>query len=1216
MERATEEVSLDFTLIKALRIMVPHVTRSRCLSILDEAKQAFNISDDMKSLSLFDCAVRYPSTLLPYLQQKYKLFFLVVWTLLKGKDRITRLLFDGRHAFHDQYRGWTVHYMALKKNKALHLYTKDPSQWLRLHVGYLTQQHRSHQPLIMLLELDSLPSTIPADPQNKEELVSFLQLYTPPHTKVHVMYDYGPKQTCCKMWYETFPTPGVPLQKALFLRAYPNEHYSLVFAKDVKATDKTQTKMNDKYERYQTSWKTTREKEQQEADPYQQCRTSSVGLCRTGLNLAYDLGIIKTKQALLYLSEALAKTQSSLFIFVDDQHHLRFATYHDVEKTFSTQVFCCQNDCQDLDSDLSRQQQQYEHQQRNKAAHTMLSFWTRVWERRMRWIERRKYLLKNVMDQLNVYLPNYQRAKRPMQTPFVRCMASLKSIILQQRIYMYSSQDSHLHAIKFYLADFAHQTLPRCRGVTVKAQADSTLTTLSISGLTVVNLYNYFDGKDDTFFITSNENHSISKIVSGPKPSEVFIVHKQKDLRTHHCASAITNNANKMTLYSYCKEKGKEWAKHILQSWTNFGLYLLNTFNHEVHGQINYSSASFLGFQCLWTSYTGMAGPLAHALEKTKPFYEDLIRKASRGGFMYSTEDALDKGQPLDSSSGNHLAQSIAEMDLTSAYGYAASKALMPTGFCTGFRTSEKTKFIERLDIHGRRHRSFEFRAVYKTIYDLVQKEHGSIRTVYSNYSPFGIFCLGPYPIDLAIITEQGHLLLYQMDGAYCHACPTCPPRNYYLNGQTHQQVREKTDKRDTVTRFWMDQINAVIKYTIIQDCCTPGYNSTALEATFKAVPELAQLVKGYHITDELNHGCPISQLISRITLPSSSDFTFIAQANISIHDEHVSRPLIVYEPRQEKCTRQYLANEGTVLLTRDYLQWLLAVFGKSCTVHSIDWILFYATEPIWNHLFQKLTQWRSTTKDPVLVSFLKRIINLTCGFFGARTTQRDKTSYRLVNTLPKAYAFFRQVPDTAYTMDVGNNSYFLLETKPWPKHYIYRKASKSALPMFLTVVEYGKLRLVQILHFIHRHTCPGHFRLLYSNIDNIIYSLAHADTLEDAICINARDSFNATKHLYLTSAEPDQIKLPGMAELKWIRKGNVDWKFITVRTQHYCLIVSETDDQDNVHKTSGWSNLSSLEAYQTAKQILNGNAVTIVQTRRIQKKSNMLTHPVQLTFC
>jgi len=114
---------------------------------------------------------------------------------------------------------------------------------------------------------------------------------------------------------------------------------------------------------------------------------------------------------------------------------------------------------------------------------------------------------------------------------------------------------------------------------------------------------------------------------------------------------------------------------------------------------------------------------------------------------------------------------------------------------------------------------------------------------------------------------------------------------------------------------------------------------------------------------------------------------------------------------------------------------------------------------------------------------------------------------------------------------------------------------------------------------------------------------------------MDVRAHFDATKHLFLSSTEPNSVKSPGMAELKWIRKGDCDWKFITIRTQHYCLVVSENEHKDNIHKTSGWSNLSTMEVYQAAKNILNGKRINITQTRRIHKRSNMLTHQVQFVY-
>jgi hypothetical protein len=172
---------------------------------------------------------------------------------------------------------------------------------------------------------------------------------------------------------------------------------------------------------------------------------------------------------------------------------------------------------------------------------------------------------------------------------------------------------------------------------------------------------------------------------------------------------------------------------------------------------------------------------------------------------------------------------------------------------------------------------------------------------------------------------------------------------------------------------------------------------------------------------------------------------------------------------------------------------------------------------------------------------------------------------------------------------------------------------------MFLTVVEYGKLRLVQLIHYIQRYVVPRHFKVLYSNIDNIIIVLANADTLEQAIIASKQNEFDKTKHLYFTSSinctqQFKHVKSPGMAELKWIRTGQDNWKFITIRTQHYCL-VADNDESHNVHKTSGWSNISSKEAFLAAQRILNGHMVDLMQTRRINKRSNMNTHQVQFLY-
>ncbi len=103
------------------------------------------------------------------------------------------------------------------------------------------------------------------------------------------------------------------------------------------------------------------------------------------------------------------------------------------------------------------------------------------------------------------------------------------------------------------------------------------------------------------------------------------------------------------------------------------------------------------------------------------------------------------------------------------------------------------------------RHKSFEFRAVYYTLANL-EPQHANIRTVYSNFSPMGLFYVDKYPADLVIVYNDGSVDLYQFDGHYVHGCGQgcAQKKQRYVDGQTHDQVRAKTEKRDTAFEQWI----------------------------------------------------------------------------------------------------------------------------------------------------------------------------------------------------------------------------------------------------------------------------------------------------------------------------------------------------------------------------------------------------------------------------
>jgi hypothetical protein len=483
------------------------------------------------------------------------------------------------------------------------------------------------------------------------------------------------------------------------------------------------------------------------------------------------------------------------------------------------------------------------------------------------------------------------------------------------------------------------------------------------------------------------------------------------------------------------------------------------------------------------------------------------------------------------------------------------------------------------------------------------------------------------------VVTEKGQFLFYQMDG---HGCPgNCDQLENYVKGQTHQQVRKKTQLRDKATMEWINAINTNnncmmkgkqprsdvfirrAKYKIIYDCHMDGYYPSALEYHFYNTPNLAKTMEGYRVIESLGKTLNPKKLESLMNNSPSKDFTFIAKATIKVANLpeelfHPDGPLIVYHPRPDKYTKHSLSNFGSIVLTRDYYEWLKKTFDTVLLL-DLEWALFYKTEPIFNQIYNDLIQLRSSSKDVVLASFYKRMTNLSCGFFGTHTSQTNKTTYRLVDRPPSRYQYFRHHFDVNYTADVGKASYILLETHTWPKGSTHRKVSNSAVVMFLCIIEFGKLRLMQVLNFLQRHIQPSQFRLLYSNIDNLVFALGNANTLVEAIHPSRTVSFNAERNQFLAE---EGVKTPGKVELEWIRNENCGWKFITLRTQHYCLIVSQSHENNGpLHKTSGWTHLSSPKAYELAKNILAGRQIKLVQTRRINKKCNMDTHQVEFTY-
>ena len=1259
-------------------------------------------------MAFVDFVERFPLAV-ESVQKKWAIRLVVVANKKSSSYKRFMLLYDGRHGVldNDSNEEAPLCCFVIAKNKKLQLETNKVDNLPRLHCNNFRSKSfgLSQIPLWQFL-VEPNPAAAAAaansnakgqkeDPQDLKQLHAYVEQFRPPKTKVYINYVTGIKKNSQRNhWYENpqpvsdqNPQHPLNMDRVVCLEARSGPDYTITYSMEhnpsVERSFRHFEKMTLDAIRFQflmTAIEKQKQGESHANNPFQANNSTAVSVKRTGLNLAYDLGLI-TREELTDISNRLADTYGSLFLFLDDRSHLRHITYCDRNHTFHEFLPCFEYDCySDYETyGMTEKQEDEDNKWRDKASKTMSEFFVKIWHCRTEWVNKRQDILQPLIDRLQTTL-NMDISPKPrsfakaakktkkLASPYLNCLNDIKKVVHSHRLLLCSERDSHLHSLKFFLGHFAYQTFPQCRGVAVKASTDSTLISLAIPGLTIFNLNTYFDSQSDLDFYAPLRNPWV-----GPIPQAQLFDHHKK-LVQFQAPVHMTLDSPPLPLSLYCRQRGFQFAKFILTAWIQFGQFVLSSFLHEVHGQTSYVSASYLAFQCVWSKYTLLAGHLAQPVERTKHHHEILLREHSRGGFMYSIRDAINQGDILipstqgrqaeeenQSSQEDHYeecmepsdqesvirAQAIAEWDIISSYGHSATQSHLPAGFCTGYKKlNPNDSHLTRVDNRAR-HRSFEFRAVYKTLDDMTRKEGIKIRTAYHNYSPRGIFNVGKFPLDLAVITEDYRLILVQFDGNYCHSCPKCPinpDRPCFVNGQTHEQVRKRSEKRDAVILSWANAVNDATKnisggirvsYEIIYDCHSLGMTTDALESSFKTEPILAQLVKGYAVSEKLGRSFTVPDFQRVIsagwgssTALHADSFTFIAKASVTISPEkgHCSKEadesLIVFEPLSEpnRPAQQKLASKGSVLLTRDYYDWLSLTYGDRFQLNDLEWVLFYKSEKAMNQVYGTLTQMRAATSRPLLATFLKRLINVSAGFMGARSSPTNKTTFKIVRGLPKNYAPYRHHIDFDYRMNLDDSQYYVLETKPWPKvPHPLRQTSKSALPMFVTIVEYGKLRIIQILRFLLEHVKPGWLRICYGNVDNSLCVIGNADTLEEAIDPQKWSSFTTLRSQFLN--ESPLSRTPGLAELKWIRNGPCGWKFVTVRTQHYCLILPSQEDNDpsaaggHLHKTSGLSGLSSVASYYNALKMLQKQPVSIPQMRRTNKRFNVDTKQVVFEY-
>jgi hypothetical protein len=849
-------------------------------------------------------------------------------------------------------------------------------------------------------------------------------------------------------------------------------------------------------------------------------KSSAITVKLCGLNLAYSLGCC-TKNEFLNYHNQLSDCFAYMWFEYDEMDTIRFVTVYSNSQIFQREI---------------------------KNSYS--------WNEIFNYLLKEKDALQRKKESILSFLfQNLCEKNLEINTLYKKSNHHLKQFCSRLFVMVYSSNDVSLHALKSPLAlYYARKKKDKFRGLNLNINNRNDLISLTTTDLTILNLNLY---TNDLQFMDDNL----------PQPS------------IKSCILLLKNHKkdynSQLTLFQLCKKRGETFVLILEQAFKAIGHFFMDSFMFDIFS-FSFLSFSSLAFNVLWFFYGDRAGIYHHALEKTKLAYDMTIRKFSKGGFSFSFESELKCFEPLHKDS-NKIATTICELDINSSYGYAGSNIFAPKGFCTAYSNNENDTLLCCEPFA--RYKSFEFLSVFYTLW-LLEQQHVEIHSVYSNYHQKGLFAVNSFILDLAVVTKEGKLLLYQFDGPYYHGCPNqCPSLLSYNNKCSREELETKTKKRDTAIQTWFEKINAnkpqSVFYQVIYSCHTIGYSMKDLNAAFCNISLLHNLVKDYPSGKEI---------IINENFLLNENITFIIMLTGFIPSNE--KLLFLYS--NGKWERSSNCNLNPILLSKDYLNWLLINYNFQIT--KVYKIFIYPKCLVFNKIFQELTLMRMNDNNLVIFNkMIKNIINYSAGFFGLNNQKQRSIKSKIVSVVGKKTDLKNQGLEM-----IDNETEIFIKKK----HFILKEAKMSTtpLPIFFMIIEFGKLRLAQIFSFFEYCFEPTKYVHLYSNVDNLIIALTK-DCFEDTVYPTRQQYFAENKINFF------QSQLPGHLKLEWIYFKKHEWKFICPRPLFYVIVTNE--DTSFVSKLASIKNIGSTEAYNLAYNILHNTFATVVQKRRVNKLIN-----------
>jgi hypothetical protein len=1084
------------------------------------------------------------------------------------------------------------------------------------------------------------------NPKDKKELETFLRTHWPGENfRVYFITVMRPKPSNYIPWFnirsEACGRGGGanrPLSKAgINIVVHSGSDFQLVYhqmdyfcdfmlkRKRKKAPGEEREESKNKKLKLDNGQKERKEEEEErqlQMHPFKKNKSSAVSVQLMGLSLAARLGLIDLEE-MNRLSSQLAECVVALYSHFDAKGHLRHLTLCTKDGEGNDNFFHRELTCKN-ETNLMLQWQE---------------IFNYLLEKQRHLANKKKQILASLLRALDRWVVDVD-PKKTLSSLHSKCRSQLETCVSQHKIILFSPSDTLLHGIKTPLLHYVNhylKTSKRTRSFQMKAISGNNLSALVCPELVVVNMASYFEGctTQDLLGRSAKSTHFVVP----------WCVNRLGDHKS--VQDPLTGEDGARVLH-ICRSLGEFLTSMSVKLWTVLNGTLLHLFDFDAASLSGFTPMPAMAFKCIWLKCAEKSGIFHQSIEKMKPFNEKMIRDHCRGGFSYSCREKLSEGDPLwpredpHGPFGHFRASGLVEIDIVSSYGYAASQMLAPKGFCKGFIARRKddvngTPPLIMTDV-SKRHNSYEFLCVYYALYIFREKRHMNIRSVFSNFHALGIYYVGPYPLDLVIVEEGGYLILLNFDGQFCHGCPNdCPPLERYASGKTHQQVREETRLRDRTIREWVGSAckNAEREtacYISVSDCHDKDFNVKNLQAQFGTIEPLMEIMKPYRDMEDFS-----KLLLSATTTPRDilsqcpDSVTYIVSAQCKtanlkyLPKSAPTGPLFVCGESSEEgeaSSKLYRRQTGTlspgesVILTKDYFNYLLSSRESGFTVEKILGCLLYPRWREFNNVFAELVELRNSDHlGSAEKRVLKNVVNYACGYFGLNAA-KEKMRH------PK----MRLGTKVKSTINLNKTMIFSVESFDASDYIIFHSVCKAPrkysspvpVPLYLGVVEMGKLRLLQILDWLEMGSVAGSVRHLYTNVDNLILALAAPDL--DSLPSPRPATFSLLKNFFFNGGEGGGEKpLPGGLKLEWQVGGpGKRWQFASCALQNWAVVTEGGDGDDGEDarsKTNLFAGVSARRSYENACKMLDNEPVTLQVQRRVNKMVGTQEHVVQIKF-